>query len=78
VSADLARHAAAQAKAEEIAAGFNAAWPMQDGPFLKVTISDPGAGLELPLHLATAFVAYDVPDAPAELAPVLPFRRTTP
>ncbi|WP_306317258.1 MULTISPECIES: hypothetical protein [unclassified Streptomyces] len=58
MSGDLARLKAAQAKADEIAAAFNASRPLRDGPLLRVSISDP----ELGLHLATAFVAFEVPD----------------
>ncbi|XIG78717.1 hypothetical protein C1N81_39555 [Streptomyces sp. SGAir0957] len=44
--------------AEEIAARYNALLPLSNGPRLRISISDPVTDE----HMATAFVAYDVPD----------------
>jgi hypothetical protein len=57
VNAELARHAAAQAKADEVIRSVAEA---PDGPLLLVTVTD----LETRQRLGTCFVTYQVDSTP--------------
>lgn len=65
MTTDLERLVAARAKAEEIAASFNAVSALESGPRLRIAIADAESGV----RLATAFVSYSIPTG--EPAPLL-------
>lgn len=61
MNADLTRHVAAQAKADELVASI--AGTPDGGPLLRVAVTD----VETNTRLATCFVTYQVDGAPLRL-----------